>query len=60
MGSKEDVAMRIDADTKLKIEEMNKGVSVHKIAVSKLIKKFLFTSNTSAIFYIIKKKKKSK
>ncbi|XP_063989880.1 V-type proton ATPase subunit G [Diachasmimorpha longicaudata] len=30
MGSKEDVAARIDADTKIKIEEMNKGVSGHK------------------------------
>lgn len=34
MGSKEDVAMRIDADTKIKIEEMNKGVGGNKAAVS--------------------------
>ncbi|XP_011874620.1 PREDICTED: V-type proton ATPase subunit G [Vollenhovia emeryi] len=30
MGSKEDVAARIEADTRLKIEEMNQAVSVHK------------------------------
>jgi V-type H+-transporting ATPase subunit G len=34
MGSKEDVAARIEADTRLKIEEMNETVSVHKNAVS--------------------------
>lgn len=34
MGSREDVAARIEADTKIKIEEMNKAVSVHKEAVS--------------------------
>lgn len=33
MGSKEDVAARIDADTRVKIEEMNKAISVHKDAV---------------------------
>lgn len=33
MGSREDVAARIDADTKVKIEEMNKAVSVNKQAV---------------------------
>ncbi|GAB1863211.1 V-type proton ATPase subunit G [Camponotus japonicus] len=30
MGSKEDVAARIEADTRLKIEEMNQTVAVHK------------------------------
>ncbi|KYN04857.1 PREDICTED: V-type proton ATPase subunit G [Cyphomyrmex costatus] len=30
MGSKEDVAARIEADTRLKIEEMNQKVAVHK------------------------------
>ncbi|XP_076173981.1 V-type proton ATPase subunit Vha13 [Ptiloglossa arizonensis] len=30
MGSKEDVATRIEADTKIKIEEMNRDVSMHK------------------------------
>ncbi|XP_043270786.1 V-type proton ATPase subunit G [Venturia canescens] len=30
MGSKEDVAARIDADTRVKIEEMNQAVAVHK------------------------------
>ncbi|XP_076239586.1 V-type proton ATPase subunit Vha13 [Calliopsis andreniformis] len=30
MGSKEDVAVRIEADTKVKIEEMNQAVIVHK------------------------------
>ncbi|CAK9821112.1 V-type proton ATPase subunit G [Anthophora plagiata] len=33
MGSKEDVAARIEADTKVKIEEMNKAVSMHKDAI---------------------------
>ncbi|XP_043471207.1 V-type proton ATPase subunit G [Leptopilina heterotoma] len=33
MGSKEDVAARIDADTMMKIEEMNTKISVHKPAV---------------------------
>ncbi|KAJ8680940.1 hypothetical protein QAD02_016727 [Eretmocerus hayati] len=33
MGSKEDVAHRIDADTKVKIEEMNSQVSSHKDTV---------------------------
>lgn len=30
MGSREDVAARIDTETKAKIEEMNKAVGVHK------------------------------
>lgn len=30
MGSKEDVAARIDADTRVKIEEMNNQVAAHK------------------------------
>lgn len=34
MGSREDVAARIEADTKIKIEEMNKAVNLHKEAVS--------------------------
>nr|BAH72327.1 ACYPI000034 [Acyrthosiphon pisum] len=33
MGSREDVAARIDADTKIKIEEMSKAVIVNKQAV---------------------------
>jgi V-type H+-transporting ATPase subunit G len=33
MGSKEDVAARIEADTKIKIDEMQKAVSLHKEAV---------------------------
>ncbi|XP_029035954.1 V-type proton ATPase subunit Vha13 [Osmia lignaria lignaria] len=33
MGSKEDVAARIEADTKIKIEEMNKAVAMHKNAI---------------------------
>ncbi|XP_054003058.1 V-type proton ATPase subunit G [Hylaeus anthracinus] len=33
MGSKEDVAARIEADTKVKIQEMNQAVSVHKETV---------------------------
>lgn len=34
MGSKEDVAARIEADTKVKIEEMNQAITVHKDTVS--------------------------
>lgn len=34
MGSREDVAARIEADTKIKIDEMNKAVSGNKEAVS--------------------------
>lgn len=34
MGSKEDVAARIEADTRVKIDEMNKAISVHKDTVS--------------------------
>lgn len=34
MGSKEDVAARIEADTKVKTEEMNQTVSMHKDSVS--------------------------
>lgn len=34
MGSKEDVAARIEADTRVKIEEMNQTVAVNKNAVS--------------------------
>lgn len=30
MGSKEDVAARIEADTRVKIEEMNQTVAIHK------------------------------
>jgi hypothetical protein len=37
MGSKEDVATRIDADTRIKIEEMHNQVAIHKNAVSKLV-----------------------
>lgn len=34
MGSREDVAARIEADTKIKIEEMNKAIALNKDAVS--------------------------
>ncbi|CAL7934673.1 unnamed protein product [Xylocopa violacea] len=33
MGSKEDVAARIEGDTKVKTEEMNQAVSIHKNSV---------------------------
>jgi len=36
MGSKEDVAARIEADTRVKIEEMNQTVATHKNSVSLL------------------------
>ncbi|KAG8311832.1 hypothetical protein J6590_035916 [Homalodisca vitripennis] len=35
MGSREDVAARIEADTKVKIEEMNRAVTLHKEAEKK-------------------------
>lgn len=38
MGSKEDVAARIEADTRIKIEEMNQTVALHKNPVSYLNK----------------------
>lgn len=42
MGSREDVAARIDADTKIKIEEMNKAVSVNKQAVIEKILELVY------------------
>ncbi len=33
LGSKEDVAARIDADTRVKIEEMNSQLNTHRNAV---------------------------
>lgn len=41
MGSKEDVAARIEADTRVKIEEMNQTVAIHKNPVSHLHKMHL-------------------
>jgi len=34
MGSREDVAARIEADTRVKIEEMNRAVKMQKSVVS--------------------------
>ncbi|XP_031845537.1 V-type proton ATPase subunit Vha13 [Nomia melanderi] len=42
MGSKEDVAARIEADTKVKIEDMNQAVSVHKDMVMLTILKLVY------------------
>lgn len=42
MGSREDVAARIDADTKIKIEEMNKAVSVNKQAIIEKILELVY------------------
>jgi len=42
MGSREDVAARIDADTKIKINEMNKAVSVNKQAVIEKILELVY------------------
>lgn len=42
MGSREDVAARIDADTKVKIEEMNNAVVVHKQAVIEKILELVY------------------
>lgn len=38
MGSKESVAAKIDADTKVRIEEMNRSISTHR---PKLIEELL-------------------
>lgn len=40
MGSREDVAARIEADTKVKINEMNKAVTLHQEAVSLQLRLF--------------------
>lgn len=42
MGSREDVAARIDADTKIKIEEMNKAVSVNKQVIIERILELVY------------------
>jgi V-type H+-transporting ATPase subunit G len=42
MGSREDVAAKIDADTKVKIEEMNKAVVVNKQAVIEKILELVY------------------
>lgn len=42
MGSREDVAARIDADTKVKIEEMNNAVVVNKQAVIEKILELVY------------------
>lgn len=42
MGSKEGVAARIDADTKLKIEEMNSQLLTHKDAVIQKILELVY------------------
>lgn len=42
MGSREDVAARIDADTKVKIDEMNKAVIVNKEAVIQKILELVY------------------
>nr|CAD7606877.1 unnamed protein product [Timema genevievae] len=42
MGSREDVAARIEADTKVKIDEMNKQVTVHKEQVIQKILELVY------------------
>ncbi|XP_067006119.2 V-type proton ATPase subunit G [Anabrus simplex] len=42
MGSREDVAARIEADTKVKIDEMNKAVVQHKEAVIQKILELVY------------------
>lgn len=42
MGSKEGVAARIDADTKLKIEEMNSQLLTHKDPVIQKILELVY------------------
>ena len=42
MGSKEDVAARIDKDTKAKIEEMNKQVASNKSQVTQKLLELIF------------------
>lgn len=51
MGSREDVAARIEADTKVKIDEMNKAVNENKEAVSiSYFSEFLSISYFSEFF----------
>lgn len=52
MGSKEDVAARIEVDTKIKIEEMQKAVNTHKEAVCTI---YILIS-TSFIFGFVNKR----
>lgn len=42
LGNREDVAARIEADTQLKIQEMNKAVAVHKQAVIEKILELVY------------------
>ncbi|XP_054287018.1 V-type proton ATPase subunit G [Macrosteles quadrilineatus] len=42
MGSREDVAARIEADTKVKINEMNKAVTLHQEAVIQQILELVY------------------
>lgn len=38
MGSREDVAARIESETKIKIDEMNKSVVIHKeVVIEKIL-----------------------
>lgn len=43
MGSREDVSARIEADTKLRINEMNKAVTQHKEQVFPFFYAVIFT-----------------
>ena len=36
MGSKDDIAARIDADTKVKVEAMNRSVATQKVKIEKI------------------------
>uniref|UniRef100_A0A1B6EDH8 V-type proton ATPase subunit G n=1 Tax=Clastoptera arizonana TaxID=38151 RepID=A0A1B6EDH8_9HEMI len=42
MGSREDVAAKIEADTKIKINEMNNAVALHKEAVIQKILELVY------------------
>lgn len=58
MGSKEDVAARIEADTKVKIEEMNQAISVHKDTVSNPLHflnfTMIFSLRTMYLLFVIR------
>lgn len=53
MGSREDVASRIEADTKAKIDEMTKQVNAHKEHVSSIFSPILSESRTVLIAVIL-------
>ena len=52
VGSKEDIAIRIEADSKVKIEAMNRSVATNKDAVRDLLTKLNKFSNLVQIYFM--------